>query len=736
MARDTLGRGIGKEISRAAMVAGDTFQAQARPWTTARGRELWRAVATLGAVFAAWWIAGLSLSLTLWVAVIGYCALQSTLMLISGQARTRPVAPVQLSIAIDAAFAVILVSQARDLGAGIYPLYLLLAIRSLATYHRTPVATIVPFALGPAYLFAYSLSQQIQAPSAVDMGSQWLLLAGSLAFGGAAIWSSASQHLKREGLDNELRVAQGAAEERVAQMQRTAADLRARMRERHALEEGLRAITSTLSLDDVLSQIIDSTIQMLGPHRVRGIVLSLDEDGTFKHRSLMLDEATTSAWASQLARRAMRQQVPLIVGDVAFHADLAETMPPDVRAAMSVPLFVGEGAPRGALSVVSIAPSAFNSSDARHMTAFAIQAGIAIRNAEMHNQIRQQQSLLGAVLRDISDGLVVVDSTGRPLMTNPLGRQILEQETPTLSVRDQVLSLAQSIHSAERSTLMAEIRLGDNDESDDPRAYQAIGSLVRHADGEEPLAAIVLHDITDQKLEEKRRAQFISMVAHELRNPLNSLNGFVKLVLQGRAGSLTPLQEEFLQIADTQVELLKGRISELLEYNRVEAGRLKLAPSWNDLPLLITGTSMRLKLQAEQAGLSLLNEIDDQLPELYFDSERIGQVLTNLIENAIKATPPGGEIRVRSQVNEDEVWIRVCDTGVGIPPEEQRKIFEPFVQGSMGTSRKNHLGLGLAICKQIVDGHRGRLWVESEPGRGTCFTVALPLVGRERSAEA
>jgi signal transduction histidine kinase len=262
--------------------------------------------------------------------------------------------------------------------------------------------------------------------------------------------------------------------------------------------------------------------------------------------------------------------------------------------------------------------------------------------------------------------------------------------------------------------------------------YQAFGSQVRYDNSEEPLIAIVLRDITQQKEEERSRTDFISMVSHELRNPLNSLNGFIKVVLRGQAGALTSLQHEFLAIADGQVEQLKSRISELLEYNRVEAGRLVLDPQRNDLSLLVTGTATRLNLQAEHAGLTLLNEVNTNLPECWFDSERIGQVLNNLIENAIKATPPGGKITLRSELYEDEVWIRVCDTGVGIPAEEQSKIFQRFYRAhNRASSKGNHLGLGLAICQQIVAGHQGRLWVESEEGHGSCFTFALPLAGRQ-----
>ncbi len=359
-----------------------------------------------------------------------------------------------------------------------------------------------------------------------------------------------------------------------------------------------------------------------------------------------------------------------------------------------------------------------------------MQAGIAIHNAEMHSRLRQQQRLLEAVVRDINDGLVVINAHSQIVLANPIGRALLDEQVDSQPIQAQLLALAASIRAEGKVTLMTELQIGQEDDADE-RVYQAFGSQVRHDESAEPLVAILLRDISAQRAEEKSRTEFFSMVSHELRNPLNSLNGFIKVVLRGQAGALTPLQNEFLSIADGQVEQLKGRISELLEYNRIEAGRLVLDPQWNDMSLLVAGTATRLALHAEQTGLQLINEVDSDLPECLFDSERIGQVLNNLIENAIKATPPGGTITLRSEMHEEEVWIRVCDTGVGIPAEEQSKIFQRFYRAhNRASSKGNHLGLGLAICQQIVVGHHGRLWVESEEGRGSCFTFALPLSRR------
>jgi signal transduction histidine kinase len=703
----------------------------------ANRRDLTRSLSAVLGLGIVWWLSATTLPALVSSGIIGNAVIHLALIAVERRLQAT-MTPSRLDaicwagVLVDALLALLLLNQANMLGNAIFPIYLLIALRVLSSYQHFPIATITPFLLGPIYLFVHYAGQQIALAAPLDPKTQWGLLIGSLGFGAVAIWSSAVQQRLNDSLRQELRSEQLGREARIEDMEQSANDLRARMRQLHTLEEGLRVITSTLSLDEVLNQIIDSTVQMFGSTRVHGMILSLQTEDGFNHRSFLLGDDADCTWAAALTRRVMQQQVPLIIGDIALDADLAELMPPHLQSALCVPLFVADGdrPPAGALTVVSTTPAAFSSSDARHLTALAIQAGIAIHNAEMHSRLRRQQRLLEAVVRDINDGLVVIDAHSQIVLTNPIGRALLDSTTPTMPVQAQLLALSTSIRTEIRATLMCELRISkENDEPE--RIYQAFGSQVRQDDSEEPLVAIVLHDITAQKAEEQTRTEFISMVSHELRNPLNSLNGFIKVVLKGQAGALTPLQHEFLGIADGQVELLKGRIAELLEFNRLEAGRLVLDPRWNDLSLLVAGTATRLSLQAEQNGLALINEVDTDLPECAFDSERIGQVLNNLIENAIKATPPGGSITLRSELYEDEVWIRICDTGVGIPADEQGKIFQRFYRAHNRSSiQGNLLGLGLAICQQIVEGHQGRIWVESEEGHGSCFTFSLPLIKR------
>lgn len=706
------------------MLAGKTASARVWPWATLR-RQLLYMLAPLAAFAATWWMSSFIGSAALWVEAVIYSLCHLGLIGLRRLGFVRLPITVGIGLLVDLVMSFVLLFQAHTLGMAFYALYMLLALRALSVYRLTPAATIIPFSLGPVYLFLQAVQSPLAIQSTDEQRAALLLLLGNLGFGLAAIWASTVTVRTNYQLQHRLRTAQSATDLRVNQLERSTNDLRARMREQHALEEGLRVITSSLSLDEVLRQIVDSTMQMLGATRASGVALSLWNGTSFEHRAFGSETKFSTKLADALASRALAHQVPLIVNDLSSDQDIA-TLHPGLTAALSVPLFVGDGAARGALTVVGNEHSAFDSVDARHLSALATQAGIAIQNAELHSRILQQRQLVDAVMRDITEGMVVLNARFEIVLTNPLGRRLMDSQHNNL-VRTQVLALAETMRADSKSIMAREV--GTSSDEDEPGdTYQAWASLVRQQGGDEPLIAVVLHDITAQKAEERGKQEFISMVAHELRNPLHSMNGFVKIVLAGKVGPLNDMQSEFLGIVDSQIDLLNGRISELLEYNRYEAGRMSLNPQYGDIPALVASTVTRLNLQAESNGLTLTNEVASDLPECYFDSERIGQVLTNLIENGIKATPSGGHIRVTSELHDDELWLRVYDTGVGIADDEQAKIFQAFYRAHDRSSKGNHLGLGLAICAQIIEGHRGRIWVESELGKGSCFSIALPVV--------
>ena len=246
---------------------------------------------------------------------------------------------------------------------------------------------------------------------------------------------------------------------------------------------------------------------------------------------------------------------------------------------------------------------------------------------------------------------------------------------------------------------------------------------------------LVLHDITDQKVQERQRREFIGKLAHELRNPLNVLNGNLDIVLKesDKVGTLTEAQRYFLgEVKDSYKRLWK-RIEELIEINRNGTSQLKLRPVRTNIIDIIINTCVQQQQPAKSHGVDLCWEVPDQLPDMFLDEERIGQVLTNLIENAIKAMPDGGQITVSAEQQQDYVLVHVTDTGIGIPADQIEKVFLPYHQVPShvnGRETKNtHLGLGLAICKQFVEAHNGRIWIShSEVGKGTRFTFSLPIM--------
>lgn len=403
-----------------------------------------------------------------------------------------------------------------------------------------------------------------------------------------------------------------------------------------------------------------------------------------------------------------------------------------VMSALSVPLIDPNGKVLGALTVVGSQRDLFTATDARHLTSFSIQASVAIYNAELHTELSRQGRLLEAVLRDIGDGLMVVNDQGAMVLANPVAYQALQHsDSQGGQLREQLDRLNHELRANGQTLSTHELKVGADEQQ---RNYLIYASLVRVDSEQQSLVAFALHDITGQKLHEQRQVEFISMVSHELRNPLNTLNGFLKVVLQGKVGALNETQQEFLGLAAEQADALKGRITELLEFNRLEAGRLRLQPQWANLTDLILTICSRFQVQAEQFGLQVTAEPLPQIPELLMDDERVGQVITNLVENAMKATPAGGSVTISAELGENEVLVHVRDTGVGVPPEQQEKIFSRFYRLEHKASQHGaHLGLGLAICQQIIEGHNGRIWVESEEGQGSRFTFALPLVHKEQT---
>ena len=226
----------------------------------------------------------------------------------------------------------------------------------------------------------------------------------------------------------------------------------------------------------------------------------------------------------------------------------------------------------------------------------------------------------------------------------------------------------------------------------------------------------------------QHKSEFLANMSHELRTPLNGIIGFSEVMLERMFGEINEKQEEYLNDILTSGRHLLSLINDILDLSKIEAGRMELEVSDFHLPSAVDNAVTLVRERATRRGLTLSQEIDEQVASYRGDERKIKQVMLNLLSNAVKFTPEGGSVTVRATRKPEAIEIAVNDTGIGIAPEEQAAVFEEFRQVGSDMARKHEgTGLGLALAKRFVELHGGRIWLESEVARGSSFTFTLPL---------
>jgi signal transduction histidine kinase len=235
-------------------------------------------------------------------------------------------------------------------------------------------------------------------------------------------------------------------------------------------------------------------------------------------------------------------------------------------------------------------------------------------------------------------------------------------------------------------------------------------------------------EIDERKRAEQTLADFTAMVAHDLRSPLSNVVSITDSIRNGLFGETTEPQQEWLWKVQESCLSLINHVSDFLDISKIDAGKLQLTKTPVELKALLQEGFLEHSVEANKKRIAFKTEISDDLPRLFVDVRRISQVLENLLSNAFKFTPSGGEISIGARHRGDaEILWWVKDSGIGVPRAEFDHIFDKYrqVTGSQ-QSGHNGTGLGLAICKKVVEAHGGRIWLESEPDKGSTFFVTLP----------
>lgn len=338
--------------------------------------------------------------------------------------------------------------------------------------------------------------------------------------------------------------------------------------------------------------------------------------------------------------------------------------------------------------------------------------------------IYQEKEQTESILANMAEAVLTIDSSGQILSANPAARKVFN--LPGLNVNykrhlepPELLSLvSQSLE--ERKVLTGEVRM--------PKEKYYLAHLTPMASHDEEILLVVMQDISAHWQLEAMRRQFVANVSHELRTPLTSIQGFVEAILDGVVTD-SDSARHYLEIVLDETKRLGRLVTDLLDLSRLESGELplKLEPlSLNPLLEEITKTIGPVA-SAEEIKLQL--ELDPSLPRVLADRDRIGEVVLNLIHNALRFTPGGGTVTITTGTVADGVEVSVKDNGPGISPEEISRIFERFYKSDQARTRGiGGTGLGLAIVKQIVEAHGGKVRAESIPGQGATFHFTLPII--------
>ncbi len=361
--------------------------------------------------------------------------------------------------------------------------------------------------------------------------------------------------------------------------------------------------------------------------------------------------------------------------------------------------------------------------------------GNAVYNATLFRQMREGKERFEAIFAYTIDGFLLLDETGTTALDANRAFYQLTKMAPA-DIRFPLPAAA-----LETRWIADRVEIASDDPSVLRRWHLSPDATRdRHLDvtesaimiGETPHRLRVFHDATAMRRVEQTRAEFMSIVSHELRNPLASIYGFLDILMQERVGPLTATQRECTQSASLSVRQLWRLVDDINDLVQSDLDRLVLQRELVDVEKLIHTVVANLAPLFTNARMHAETIIATPLPRAMADAARLTQVLNNLLTNAMKFSEPESTIEVRAAVAGDMIRVSVRDMGPGIAPEDAERIFERFVKGTnIPQQEASGLGLGLAIVRQLVTSHGGHVWVESNPGAGSTFVFTLPIGSRQ-----
>jgi len=544
--------------------------------------------------------------------------------------------------------------------------------------------------------------------------------------------------------------------------------LERRVKELDSLQAVGQALSASLHIETVMLAIYNQVARLMPAHNF--YVALYDPEADAVSFPLAIEDGEQVQWRSRrtgngLTEHILRTRAPLLIRrDVpAVLEELGlDQIGRPAACWLGVPILAGSE-PLGVIAVQSHSTAeAYDSSHQEVLVTIAAQAAVAIQNARLYAQtdeaLARRVQELDSILRTTREGILLLDLENRVLAANRALADFAGVAQPELtslplsasrSNGDQsllaLIGYTPADWEADREALVGEewpykqaaIALGQ------PKRYiERTLTPVRDREGEITGWLLVFRDMTEEIELARLKDDMTHMLIHDLRSPLTVLKGSLHFMEAAFASQEAEKFNDLLKMARQSSERILRMVNELLDISKLESGQLPLHPEVVEVKALLEETVARLAPLANSAQITLEISAAPDLPPLYVDPNLIGRTLSNLVDNAIKFTPDGGYVRLWARPDPESASFRllvgVTDTGPGIPAEAQPRLFEKFQQVASIAGRRPGTGLGLPFCKLAVEAHGGRIWVESDVGKGSTFIMTLPIFAatQDRSLSA
>ncbi|MBN1487878.1 MAG: GAF domain-containing protein, partial [Anaerolineae bacterium] len=489
-----------------------------------------------------------------------------------------------------------------------------------------------------------------------------------------------------------------------------------------------KSVNSTLNLDKILSQVVQTSVNLTQADE--GFILLQEGEKLYLRAAQNLSENIVQRFhveaADSIAWQVIKSGRP-----AALHRDTKIATGYLVRSLLYVPLQAPGRGTIGVLAVVNRQEGKkFNENQVFTLSALGDFAAIALENARLFSAVEAEKMRLTTILKYASEAVLVTDNETHLILWSQTAAKLFE-----------IPPEAQGKPLDEYVKHPTVVEVFNQTPEDGPVVHTEVAlenSLTFNAQLtfiEKIGRVMIMQDITHLKELDKLKSEFVSTVSHDLRTPLTTIQGYVELL--DRVGPLNDTQQSFIEKALHSLAHITELISDLLDIGRIEAGyNLEMHPC--RLDEIIAHTCRAYVPTIEQAELQLSWHLDNESP-LYVrgNRRRLRQVIENLLSNAVKYSRRGGRVEVEANRDGQHIIVTVKDNGIGIPVDEQPKIFERFYRVQLPeTEDIQGTGLGLAIVKSVIEKHKGRIWVESALGKGSKFTFVLPILDKEQLPEA